>query len=141
VKVRLSGLAEKDVTQILRETRRMFGARQLGTYATLIDGAAQMIAEDPNRPSSLDRTELGPDVRSVHLELAAGRPGGASHMVYYTEGNLPDGSRGLSILRVLHESMEPKNRVARSLDWDKRRDNPCKQPGAGIAINANSQLR
>ncbi len=124
MKLRLSELAERDITQILRETLRMFGARQLETYAIVIDRAAQMIAEDPNRPSSLDRTELGPGVRSLHLELAAGRRGGASHMVYYTERNLPDGFRGVIILRVLHESMEPKNRVARSLDRDKRRDKP-----------------
>lgn len=112
---RLTAPAERDILDILRTTRTRFGTAQLGTYATLIEKAIQMVAEAPDRPGMLPRPELGPDVRLFHLELAAGRRGAAAHCLYYTTGLLPDGTIGTIILRVLHEGMEPRRKVARSL--------------------------
>jgi len=43
------------------------------------------------------------------------RRGGAAHCLYYTTGRLPDGAVGTIILRVLHEHMEPRYKVVRSL--------------------------
>jgi toxin ParE1/3/4 len=112
---RLTGPAERDILDILRATRTMFGTAQLRSYAALIDKAILMVAENPDRPGMLPRPELGPDVRLFHLELAAGRRGAAAHCLYYTTGQLPDGTIGTIILRVLHEGMEPRRRVIRSL--------------------------
>nr|WP_295833495.1 type II toxin-antitoxin system RelE/ParE family toxin [uncultured Azospirillum sp.] len=112
---RLTGPAERDILDILRTTRTRFGTAQLHSYAALIDKAILMVAEDPGRPGMLPRPELGPDVRLFHLELAAGRRGAAAHCLYYTTGLLPDGTVGTIILRVLHEGMEPRHKVARSL--------------------------
>lgn len=111
----LTGAAERDILDILRTTRTRFGIPQLRSYATLIDKAIQMVAEAPDRPGMLPRPELGPDVRLFHLELAAGRRGADAHCLYYTTGILPDGTIGTIILRVFHEGMEPRRKVARSL--------------------------
>ncbi len=54
-------------------------------------------------------------LRLLHLELASGRRGGAAHCLYYTIGTMPNGAPGTIILRVLHEGMEPRYKVARSL--------------------------
>jgi toxin ParE1/3/4 len=74
-----------------------------------------MVCDDPQRPGSIDRSELAPGVRLFHLELAAGRRGGAAHSLYYSTGRLPDGTIGTVVLRVLHERMEPRHKVVRSL--------------------------
>ncbi|MBK1842195.1 type II toxin-antitoxin system RelE/ParE family toxin [Azospirillum sp. YIM B02556] len=111
----LTGPAERDILEILRTTRTRFGTVQLRIYAALIDKGILMVAQDPDRPGMLPRPELGPDVRMLHLELAAGRRGAAAHCLYYTTGRLPDGTIGTIILRVLHEGMEPRRKVGRSL--------------------------
>lgn len=111
----LTGSAVRDVRDILRETLKTFGTRQLAAYAQIIDRGIAMVAADPDRPGSLDRSGVAPGVRLFHLELAAGRRGGAAHGLYYSAGRLSDGSIGTIILRVLHERMEPRHKVVRSL--------------------------
>jgi toxin ParE1/3/4 len=108
--------AALDIRDILRETLKSFGASQLAAYEGIIARGIDMIADDPERPGSVDRSELAPGVRFLHLELAAGRRGGAAHGLYYSTGRLSDGSIGTIILRVLHEHMEPRYRVVRSLN-------------------------
>lgn len=107
--------AERDIRGILRDTIKMFGPMQMQAYARLIDRSIEMVAENPDRPSSLDRSELAPGVRLLHLELAARRRGAAAHCLYYMKGKLSDGSTGTIILRVLHEHMEPRYRIVRAL--------------------------
>ena len=107
--------AERDIRSIVRDTMRMFGPRQVQAYARILERGIELVAENPDRPGSLDRSEIFPGVRLLHLEIAAGRRGGAAHCLYYMKGRLPDGSDGVIILRVLHEHMEPRHRVVRSL--------------------------
>jgi toxin ParE1/3/4 len=107
--------AERDIRDILRETMKMFGMRQLASYGQIIERGLEMIGEAPDRPGSLDRSEWAPGVRLLHLELAAGRRGAAAHGIYYSTGTLSDGSIGTIILRVLHERMEPRHKVISSL--------------------------
>jgi toxin ParE1/3/4 len=107
--------AARDIKSILRETLRTFGTRQLTAYEQIIDRGIKLVADAPNRPESLDRADLAPGVRLFHLELAAGRRGGAAHCLHYTASRLPDGAIGIIILRVLHEHMEPRYKVVRSL--------------------------
>jgi toxin ParE1/3/4 len=107
--------AERDIKGIIRDTMKMFGPRQVQAYARTIERGIEMVAEQPDRPGSLERIEIAPGVRLLHLEIAAGRRGGAAHCLYYKKGRLSDGSIGTIILRVLHEHMEPRHRVVRSL--------------------------
>ena len=107
--------AERDIRAILRETLQSFGTHQLSAYQNIISRGIEMVAENPARPDSMDRSELAEGVRLFHLELAAGRSGGAAHCLYYAIGTLPDCSQGVIILRVLHERMEPRHKVIRSL--------------------------
>lgn len=74
-----------------------------------------MVADDPSRPASVERPDIRDGVRSFHLEHAAKRRRGASHLLYYVERVGADGEAEVVILRVLHESMEPKKRLVRVL--------------------------
>ena len=107
--------AERDVRDILRKTLKVFGTLQLAAYAGIIEKGMMIIGDDPECAGSIDRSEIAPGVRLFHLELAAGKSGAASHCLYYTTGKMPNGTVGTIILRVLHEHMEPRYRIVRSL--------------------------
>lgn len=107
--------AARDIRDVLREALRTFGTHQLSRYAEIIDRGTDMVAADPGRPGSFDRSEIAPGVTLLHLEHAASRRGAAAPCLYYTTGRLSDGSIGTLILRLLHERMEPRYRVVRSL--------------------------
>jgi toxin ParE1/3/4 len=115
MKYRLTEPAERDVRNILRETLQLFGPIQVTAYAAIIERGMLMVAEKPDRPGTVDRGELAPGVRSLHLEFAARRRGGAAHCLYYLRTPLSDPTEGIVIVRVLHERMEPRYRVLRSL--------------------------
>jgi toxin ParE1/3/4 len=115
-KYRLTDLADADINDILAYTLREFGPLQFEAYWGLIDKAGQMVGEDPMRPSSSARDELGQGVRSFHVEIAAKRRGAASHVLYYIPGQLADGNPGAMILRVLGDRMEPASLVAQGID-------------------------
>src|SRR5260221_3735599 len=104
---RLTEAAGADIADILRETTRRFGRLQRGNYGHLIDRAIAMVAENPERPGSRPRDELGPGVRSFHVELAVRPLRAAAHLLYYFRALLEDGQEGVGVLRVLHEGMDP----------------------------------
>lgn len=108
--------AERDIRDVLAATLKMFGTHQLAAYAGLIERGLALIAEDPDRAGSLDRSAVVSGVRLFHLELAAGRRGAAAHCLYYMTGKLSNGEAGVIVLRVLHEGMEPRGKLARALD-------------------------
>lgn len=108
---RLSDAADRDVDGILWEKVRRFGPRQRQRYAELIDAAIGLVAGAPERPGSRPRDELGPGVRSFHIELAARRRGAAAHVLYYLPATLDDGRHGVIIARVLHERMDPTRHI------------------------------
>jgi len=107
--------AERDIKDVFRETLKTFGTHQLAVYQQILIRGIEMIRDDSHHPGSLDRSELGPGVRLFHLELAAGRRGAAAHGLYHSTGRLSDGTMGTVVLRVLHERMEPRYKVVRSL--------------------------
>ncbi len=109
-------IADEDIEGILKTSGKRFGPRQRELYAGLIDRAAEMVAENPERPGSRHRHDLGTGIRSFHLELAAGRRGAASHILYYLRGRLSDGSDGVVITRVLHEGMDPTRHLSADLE-------------------------
>ena len=107
--------AERDIKDILTRTLKTFGSVQLEFYANVIGVGVAMVGDDPVRGGAIDRSEIAPGVKLFHLQLAAGRIGAAAHCLYYTTGKMSDGSVGTIILRVLHERMEPRHRIVRSL--------------------------
>lgn len=115
-KYRLTALADADINDILTYTLREFGPVQFEAYWTLIDQAGQLVGDDPTRPGSKPRDDLGQSIRSFHVGIAAARSGAASHILYYVPGSLEDGSQGALILRVLWEGMEPKLHLGEGLD-------------------------
>ena len=111
MRVILTHSAEKDLKAILRATRRMFGDRQVTSYATILRQAFDLVAHDPFRPSTRAREELAPGLRSIHLQAIAGRRGGASHVLFYAVVEDTHVEPAILVVRVLHEAMEPKGRV------------------------------
>ena len=112
----LTDPAERDIKEILAHTLKHFGTKQFLVYKEIIKKAVSMVADNPERPGSISRSQIAPDVRLLHLELAAGRAGAASHCLYYATGRLSNGAVGTIILRVLSEGMEPRYKVVRSLN-------------------------
>lgn len=122
MKFRLTRFAQDDITAILRNTRKHFGHEQLISYANTIDRGIGMIAEHPQRAASLERNDIGQGVRSFHFELATGRRRGASHILYYRCATAPQGEQIVLVLRILHESMEPKRRLTAALRVSEEND-------------------
>lgn len=114
MKYALTEPAERDIRGILHDTLRMFEPLKVRAYTWIMERSVAMVAANPDRPSSLDRSEIAPGVRLLHLEIAAGRRGAAAHCLYGVKGKLPDGSAGTIVLRVLHEHMERRYRVVRA---------------------------
>ena len=109
---RLTEAADQDIDAILRETTRLFGPRQRHRYAEIIRIGIEMVASEPDRPGSRPRLEIRTEIRSFHLELAAGRSGAAAHQLFYVRHRFDDGDEGVIVLRVLHEKMDPRHHVA-----------------------------
>lgn len=108
--VRFTDLAQQDVRDILRQTSERFGPGQTRVYAALLDHAQSLLAANPFRPGSLDRSALWPGIRLFHLELAAAKTGAASHCLYY-QANADE----VIVLRVLHQRMEPATHLIAAL--------------------------
>ena len=108
---RLTKAADRDIEAILRETTGTFGVLQQRRYAEIIRLGIEMVAAEPDRPGSKPRPEFHADIRSFHLDLAAGRIGGAAHHLYYISHQFADGSEGFILLRILHERMDPGRHV------------------------------
>jgi toxin ParE1/3/4 len=115
VSYRLTEAAASDVSNILRETTRQFGPVQRRRYAALITRAIELAADQPDRPGSRSREDLAAGLRSLHVEMAAGRRGAAAHVVHYLREQLEYGNDGIAVVRVLHERMEPLRHMTRGL--------------------------
>ncbi len=113
---RLSEAAQGDVLSILAWTHEQFGEAARLRYESLIVAALRDVANQPDRPGSLARPELGAGVRSWHLRLSRDhvKPGvevvrrPRHFLVYRSEPAL------VVVGRVLHDAME----LARHLDPD-----------------------
>ncbi|UEM19487.1 type II toxin-antitoxin system RelE/ParE family toxin [Skermanella mucosa] len=114
---RLTEAAADDTRDILKASARQFGPLQRERYAKLLIRAAEMLAQDPERPGSWNRNDLREGVRSFHVEHAAGRRGAASHILYYLTRHLDDGSNTIVIVRILHERMQPAHHLPETFDF------------------------
>lgn len=101
---RLTPAAREDIAGILAQTEARFGIRQHDTYAALLASAMELVAREPARVGSQDRSDLDDGLRSFAVALAARRRKAAAHVLYYRAAN--PASDGIEILRVLHRSMD-----------------------------------
>lgn len=105
---RLSAAAQADIVSILTWTHEHFGEAARLRYETLIATALREIAHHPTRPGSLERHELGGNVRSWHLGLSRNRARTGSgvvrrprhFLIYRLDGEM------VVVGRLLHDAME-----------------------------------
>ncbi|HSF15992.1 MAG TPA: hypothetical protein VLK65_10615 [Vicinamibacteria bacterium] len=76
------------------------------------------IAADPERPTTRDRNDLFPGIRSLHLRHARRERLASSvrhpvHVIYYRVSE----PGVVEIVRVLHERMEPSRHLRSSVDY------------------------
>lgn len=109
---RLSTIARRDLAAILAQTVDRFGTRQHQTYAALLSAALSLVADEPVRPGSKDRSDLATGMRSFPVASAALRRSASTHVLYY----VPDRPGGILIVRVLHHSMDPASQLRGALD-------------------------
>ncbi len=105
---RLSQPAQRDLAQILFTSDERWGREGRKQYARILAAAMRKIALRPKDPTTQERAELAPGIRSLHLQHARAavrtskvrRP---VHVIYYRVV-APD---LIEIVRVLHEGMDP----------------------------------
>lgn len=119
MKYRLTARGDRDISQILADTYAMFGERQFNRYVNLIEAGMVRVADDPDWPTSDNRSDLGRGVRSLHLQLLAKRKGAASHVIYY-RATFSDRDAKIVVLRVLSDKMDPRRRVKSALHDEER---------------------
>jgi toxin ParE1/3/4 len=115
LRFRLTVDADADVARVLRTTARLFGKAQVRACAKIIALGIERVAEDSKRAASMDASWIREGVRLYHLEHAAGRQRGASHVLFYKLFKNSEGADELVVLRVLHERMQPKRRLIQAL--------------------------
>jgi toxin ParE1/3/4 len=103
MKLRLTRQADADLAAIARDTIRLFGVNQALRYRDIIKEGLAMLSREPDRPATQDRSELGLNIRSFHLQHAARRRSGDAE------------KEEIVVLRVLQEAMEPKRRLTSAL--------------------------
>lgn len=109
---RLSVLARADLAQILATSGERWGAEGRSRYAAILAAAMRKVAAEPEGPTSRDRGDIIPGIRSLHLrntrtldpETKVRRP---AHVLYYRVV----GAGQAEIVRVLHERMEPRRHL------------------------------
>jgi toxin ParE1/3/4 len=106
---RISPPARTDLARILAASAERWGTEGRRRYASVLAAAMRQVAADPQGPTTRDRAELAPGVRSLHARHVRGlapepRVKRPVHIVYYRSA----GSDVIEIVRVLHERMEPR---------------------------------
>jgi toxin ParE1/3/4 len=104
------------VTDILAWSHNQFGDHARHRYEGLIATAIRDLAKDPTRPGSVERPELGDNVRSWHLRGSRYTAGDVVRrprhfLIYRVEDDI------LVIGRVLHDTMELRRHVAVDRSW------------------------
>jgi toxin ParE1/3/4 len=109
LRLRISGPARADLRHILATSLVRWGEPGRARYTTLLQAALRAIVRSPTAPTTRDRSDLAPGVRSYHLRLARRGHGVADprHVIFYRKS-----ATSIEIVRVLHERMEPTTHVA-----------------------------
>lgn len=108
-KLRISRAAQADLAAILTTSLERWGERGRAKYATLLAMAMRRTAADPEGPTTKERDDLAPGIRSFHIrhmrrEHGVGAP---VHVLYYRSAD----SGAIEIVRVLHERMDPQRHL------------------------------
>ena len=104
---RLSIAAQEDIHEILTWSHDRFGEGARIRYEALVVAALRDVADQPGRPGSIERPELGAGTRSWHLGLSRGRAGALArirhprHFLIYLMYPY-----AVAIFRVMHYAME-----------------------------------
>lgn len=110
---RLSAPAKADIAAILRRSEELRGREARIRYRACLAAAMRRLAADPQGPSTVDRAELAPGVRSFHLRLSREESREAPvanpvHVLFYRALQ----PSGVEIVRGLHERMEPRRHMS-----------------------------
>lgn len=105
---RLSRPAQTDLRNILSASSERWGIAARRRYAALLAAAMRKVAADPEAPTTRDRAELQPGIRSFHIRLVNVEKPLAKvrkpvHILYYR----PVAPGLIEIVRVLHERSDP----------------------------------
>jgi len=100
--------ARGDLEEVLRTSFERWGEAGRARYQALLEAAVDQLVADPERVISLDRRDLAPGLRSVHLRHVGGGHGVKQpvHIIYYRKARA-----SLVIVRVLHERMEASSHL------------------------------
>ena len=102
-------LANNDFLKILSRTRKQFGPRACGRYASLIETAVLDLSHDPQRMGVLPRFKLGYGVYFYHLKHSKKSVANLTNRVMrprqFIAFRIPSPSE-LQILRIVHERMQ-----------------------------------
>ena len=114
LKLVLSAVALEDIEQTLAWTLERFGTGAVGRYRVLLKHAFHDLAVEPERAGSKGRPELGPGLRTYHLNFSRGRArleGSAvkhpRHFIVYRRRD----ELTLEVVRVLHDARELERHV------------------------------
>lgn len=105
--IRLSATAEADMRQILRWTMEHFGTAQAHLYAETLSSALQTLCAGPSVPGARARPDIEAHVRTLHV-ARSGRKG--RHFILFRVADAGE-TRVIDVLRVLHDSMDPKRHL------------------------------
>ena len=105
---RLSGPAQLDVTHILATSAELWGLDARRRYEITLATAMRKVAADPRGPTTRERKDLSPSIRSFHIRYARSAEAGERvnrpvHILYYRV----IGPELVEIVRVLHDRMDP----------------------------------
>ncbi|TQV70063.1 type II toxin-antitoxin system RelE/ParE family toxin [Denitrobaculum tricleocarpae] len=72
-KLSITATARYDLTDIRKYTIDHYGRSGAGAYDALLKQAIRDVWQDPFRPGSKERPEIGPNIRSYHSTLSRER--------------------------------------------------------------------
>ncbi|HLY57387.1 MAG TPA: type II toxin-antitoxin system RelE/ParE family toxin [Stellaceae bacterium] len=109
---RLAEPAKADISAILRQSEALHGRAARIRYRACLTAAMRRVAADPEGPSTVDRRELAPGIRSFHIRHSRDESREAPvahpvHVIFYRVRDPPT----VEIVRVLHDRMEPRRHV------------------------------
>lgn len=107
-------LALREQRQTLQHSRKMFGSRTARAYEALIRRGFRLLCADPKRVGVVVSDELQEGLALFHLRHARMRgaaPKQPRHIIIFTYDDAT-----LTILRVLHDSMDVTPHIADEAD-------------------------
>lgn len=111
--LRFTAAARADLRAIQTHTEKRFGAVARKRYTALLAQALRDLSENPARPGSLKRPDIGPDLLTYHISFSKNRSRtehgsvrAPRHLILY----MLEEDSIVAILRVLHDVMDiPKH--------------------------------